>query len=179
MHAQQNSALAMQQPQYWNTERRRNRVQPLRAPSATPAPQGAFTEVMCHHGGLNQLQLLVPTLAKLSQEQERWITFIAPPCLPNNGALKRAGVDTRKVRVVHTRSVTDYWKTLQEALDNGLSSTVLAWPPHGEFNDLRREVLKRAAIDGQTQTFVFRQLGTAQNDWPQAKEETQQLALAL
>ncbi|WP_108127632.1 cell division inhibitor SulA [Saccharospirillum mangrovi] len=174
MHAHQSSALALQQPQHWKS----SRAQPSRAPAST-TPLGAFTEVMCHHGGLNQLQLLVPTLAKLSQEQERWITFIAPPCLPNNSALKRAGVDTRKVRVVHTRSVTDYWKTLQEALENGLSSTVLAWPPHGEFNDLRREVLKQASMSGHTQTFVFRQLGSVAVPATSTEESTQQLALAL
>ena len=178
MHALNNTDQAMQNPQFWRTPARKPVAQ-LRREAKPTQPEGTFTEIFCHHGGLNQLHLLVPTLAKLSQQQQRWITFIAPPCLPNNAALKRAGVDTAKVRVVHTRSVTDYWHTLEEALANGLSSTVLAWPPQGEFNDAHREVLKRASIDGQTQTFVFRQLGVAQNEVPQVKEKTLQLALAL
>lgn len=174
MHAHQTTAQVIQNPQLWRTQPQSGvRRQP------THTVEGAFTEVVCHHGGLHQLHLLVPTLAKLSQQQERWITFIAPPCLPNNGALKRAGVDTAKVRVVHTRSVTDYWKTLQEALENGLSSTVLAWPPHGEFNDLRREALKQASMAGHTQTFLFRQLGQAHSEKSVVREETVQLALAL
>lgn len=177
MHALNTTTQAMQNPQLWHGRAR----QPLQTnrPATAVQPEGTFTEIFCHHGGLNQLHLLVPTLAKLSQQQHRWITFIAPPCLPNAAALKRAGVDTSKIRVAHTRSVTDYWRTLEEALANGLSSTVLAWPPHGEFNDAHREVLKRAAIDGQTQTYVFRQLGVVQNEVQQVKEETLQLALAL
>lgn len=174
MHALNQTNQAMQNPQFWRNPVRA--TQPRR--EVTAQPESTFTEIFCHHGGLNQLHLLVPTLAKLSQQQ-RWITFIAPPCLPNNAALKRAGVDTTKVRVVHTRSVTDYWHTLEETLANGLSSTVLAWPPHGEFNDTHREALKSAAIDGQTQTFVFRQLGMAQNEVPQEQQTALQLALAL
>lgn len=178
MHALHNTAEAMQNPQFWHGSPRQPVAQQRRE-AVQAQPEGTFTEIFCHHGGLNQLHLLVPTLAKLSRQQQRWVTFIAPPCLPNNGALKRAGVDTAKVRVVHTRSVTDYWKTLQEALENGLSSTVLAWPPHGEFNDIHRETLKRASVEGHTQTFVFRQLGNAQSDVKKVKEETAQLALAL
>lgn len=178
MHALNNTDQAMQNPQFWRTPARKPVAQ-LRREAKPTQPEGTFTEIFCHHGGLNQLHLLVPTLAKLSQQQQRWITFIAPPCLPNNAALKRAGVDTAKVRVVHTRSVSDYWKTLEEALANGLSSTVLAWPPHGEFNDLRREVLKQASVAGNTQTFVFRQLGHAQASVQPERETTRQLALAL
>ena len=127
------------------------------APSATRLPRGTLTEVFCQADSRDQLRLLVPTLAELSREQ-KWITLIAPPCIPNERLLARAGVDTRKILVIHTKTIKDYWRTLEQMLSNGMSSAVLAWLGR-EFDDAHRERLKAAADRGGSVAFVLRQLG--------------------
>lgn len=124
--------------------------------NATPLPQGRLTDLYCQSAGLNELRLLVPLLAELSQ-QNKWVTFVAPPCLPNAAALATAGVDTRKIQVIHARTIRDYWQTLEQALGNGMSSAVLAWPGE-EFDDMHRSRLEEAAAKGKTVTILLRQM---------------------
>lgn len=178
MHA---TAQAIQAPATWKHSGWQEPRRPATARPRTgePLPLGTLTEVFCQRGGLGQLRLLVPALAQLSHQHHKWITFIAPPCLPNAGALARAGVDTTKIQVVHTRSVTDYWATLEEVLSGGHSSAVLAWPPSGEFDDEKRGQLKRAASRGETVAFMFRQLGVARQESTAEPVNDRQLALAL
>jgi cell division inhibitor SulA len=146
---------------------------------------GTLTEVFCQAEGVKQLQLLVPVLAQLSQKQKKWITFIAPPCLPNEKALARAGVDTRKIQIIHTRTIKNYWKTLDDILQNGQSSAVLCWPAGGEYNDSKRVQMKQSGDKSQTLAFVFRPFGKtrseAVNDTvkTETRAEIRQLALAL
>lgn len=173
-------------PRSWRgqvvTDLRPNRQESASARGVTRLPEGTLTEVFCQADSRDQLRLLVPTLAELSRRQ-KWVTFIAPPCLPNRHALANAGVDTRKILVVHTRTPEEYWQTLEQMLVNGRSSAVLAWPGP-EFNDARRERLKAAAARGNTITFILRQLGAFRSA-PESKAEpapqpdTWQLSLAL
>ena len=129
--------------------------------AATHMPEGTLTEVFCQADSRDQLRLLVPVLAELSQ-QHKWITLIAPPCIPNERLLARAGVDTRKILVIHTKSIKDYWNTLEQMLANGMSSTVLAWLGR-EFDETHRDRLKAAANKGGTVAFVLRQIGGAKS----------------
>lgn len=119
-------------------------------------PQGRLTDLYCQSAGLNELRLLVPLLAELSR-QNKWVTFVAPPCLPNAAALATAGVDTRKIQVIHARTIRDYWQTLEQALGNGMSSAVLAWPGE-EFDDTHRSRLEEASAKGKTVTILLRQM---------------------
>ncbi|WP_051207370.1 cell division inhibitor SulA [Saccharospirillum impatiens] len=150
--------------------------------AADTLSMSTLTEVFCQAQGLKQLQLLVPVLAQLSQ-QDKWITFIAPPCLPNGRALARAGVDTRKIQIIHTGTIKDYWKTLDDVLQNGQSSAVLCWPPQGEYNDNKRAQMKQTGDQSNTVAFVFRPFGKTRpeaiNDSETTEPDVQQLALAL
>ncbi|MEP4545870.1 MAG: SulA-like leucine-rich domain-containing protein [Saccharospirillum sp.] len=164
---------------------RATRPQPQHGRAAADAlTMSTLTEVFCQAEGLQQLHLLVPVLAQLSQKKQ-WITFIAPPCLPNERALARAGVDTRKVQIIHTRTIRDYWKTLDDVLHNGQSSAVLCWPPQGEYNDARRAQMKQTGDSSDTLVFVFRPFGKtrseAVNDTDKAAtpNDERQLALAF
>lgn len=155
--------------------------------SASDIPSGLLTEVFCQADSRDQLRLLVPTLAELSRQQ-KWITLIAPPCVPNERMLSRAGVDTRKILVIHTHTIKDYWQTLEQMLGNGMSSTVLAWLGR-EFDDDHRDRLKTAAARGGTAAFVLRQLGGTKNSaTPKARvynavklerDDDRQMSLAL
>lgn len=70
---------------------------------------------------------ILPLLADASG-QSRWITLINPPPLPDRQVLQQAGIDMRKVRIIHTDNRHQWLKTLSTCVCNGLNSLVVAWP---------------------------------------------------
>lgn len=76
---------------------------------------------------IRQPTQFLPLLADASL-QSRWVTLIDPPELPEQQQLIDAGVDIRKLRIVHTRNRHQWLKTLSTCVCNGLNSLVVAWP---------------------------------------------------
>lgn len=114
--------------------------------------QAALTELLVPREGIGALQLLLPALARLSQ-QRRWIAWVAPPYVPYGPALAAAGVDMSRLLRVYPRSA-DGLATVEACLRSGTCSAVLAWPMAGELPALRR--LQRAAVQGGSWGILFR-----------------------
>ncbi|WKE66804.1 translesion DNA synthesis-associated protein ImuA [Gallaecimonas kandeliae] len=123
-------------------------------------PKGAITEIFYRQDGIGELRLLVPMLARLSQ-QKRWIIFIAPPHVPYAPALAAAGVDLSRVLVIHPSKVKDELWTLEQALKSGNCSAVLAWPR--AINDVQLRRLQLAAQKGDTLGIFFHRRGRPQS----------------
>ncbi|EKE68431.1 translesion DNA synthesis-associated protein ImuA [Gallaecimonas xiamenensis] len=123
-------------------------------------PKGAITEIHYHQDGIGELRLLMPMLARLSQEK-RWIIFIAPPHIPYGPALAAMGVDLSKVLVVHPSKVKDELWTLEQALKSGGCSAVLAWPREVTDPQIRR--LQLAAQKGDAMGIFFYRRQRAQS----------------
>ncbi|GAB6041146.1 translesion DNA synthesis-associated protein ImuA [Endothiovibrio diazotrophicus] len=100
-------------------------------------PQGALTELHYDEEGVGELGLLMPALARLSQEG-RWIAWIAPPHIPYAPALAAHEVDLAKVLLVHPRSQADALWATEQALRSGTCGAVLAWPGKADDRALRR-----------------------------------------
>ncbi|MFP5506159.1 MAG: translesion DNA synthesis-associated protein ImuA [Gammaproteobacteria bacterium] len=115
--------------------------------------QNALTEVLVPQEGVGALQLLLPALARLSQ-QRRWIAWVAPPYVPYAPALAAAGVDPGKVLRVHPRAAGDGLATVERCLRSGTCGAVLAWPMAGDGPALRR--LQAAAAEGRSWGILFR-----------------------
>lgn len=134
-------------------------------------PRDSLIELFAERQGIGELRMLLPLLAQLSLE-ERWIAFVGPTHIPYAPALVRAGVDLRRVLVVHPRSVRDAAWATEQALRAGTCSIVLVWsdlagrgsspsPRAGEgrggadgFGVLRR--LQLAAEAGESMGVLFR-----------------------
>ncbi|HHZ88243.1 MAG TPA: translesion DNA synthesis-associated protein ImuA [Chromatiaceae bacterium] len=116
-------------------------------------PLGALTEIFTQHRGIGELSLLMPALARLSQEEPRWIAWIAPPYIPYAPALLAHGVDLSRVLWVHPRAAQDSLWALEQALRSGTCSAVLAWPEGLDSRSLRR--LQLAAEVGQSLGLLF------------------------
>lgn len=116
-------------------------------------PQAALTELLVPNEGVGALQLLLPTLARLS-EQRRWIAWVAPPYVPYAPALAAAGVDPARVLLVHPRAGGDGLAIIEECLRSGTCGAVLAWPMAGDGSAVRR--LQAAAAEGNTWGVLFR-----------------------
>lgn len=119
-------------------------------------PADGLTEILHEHAGMGELRLLMPALSRLSQEQDRWIAWIAPPRLPCAAALALYGVATERVLVVHARNHQDQLWATEQALKSGTCSAVLSWPNlhHLKHADLRR--LQLAAREGESWGVLFR-----------------------
>jgi len=116
-------------------------------------PQGALTEIRYRESAIGELSLLMPMLARLS-EQRRWILWVAPPFIPYAPTLSRWGVDITRVLVVHPKQVRDLLWTLEQGLKNGGCAAVLGWLDEVDTDSLRR--LKLAAEQGNSQGILFR-----------------------
>jgi len=114
-------------------------------------PRGALTEVIVAREGIGELRLFIPTLAKLTRE-EQFIACIAPPYLPYAPALAQAGIVLSHFLVVRAQSLQEQLWAAEQVLRSGSISAVLFWLD--TLKDLRR--LQLAAEEGQSLGVIFR-----------------------
>ena len=129
-------------------------------------PRGALTEVLMPQHGIGALRLLMPALARLSQEEDRWICWVAPPYIPYAPALVGGGVDLSRVLLVHPDAHQDGLWAVEQSLRSGTCSAVLAWPTLDDSTALRR--LQLAAEAGDALGFLFRPRRLAEQPSPAA-----------
>ena len=110
-----------------------------------------------------QLSILAPTLAKLSQ-QGRWIVLVGASKQSINYINKIIGLDSARVLLVHPKDQTDGLWAIEQALMSGNSSAVLGWPGEIDSRDLKR--LQLAAKRTSALAFVFNKLS---NTLPEVK----------
>lgn len=111
------------------------------------------TELVLTSNNPEQLHLILPMLAYLSQQTEdRWITWIAPQYL-NRQMLETYGVNTNCIRLIHCNQDNLLWVTW-EALASGTSNTVIASP--GRLTEKELVQLEIAAHKGKCQGLLLR-----------------------
>ena len=125
-------------------------------------PEAALTEILIAAQGVGELQLVWPTLARLSVAGER-IVLVAPPYVPYPQAWQNAGVDVRQLSVIQASERDALWAA-EQCLRSGSCGAVLCWPQQADDRALRR--LQVAAETGQTLAFAYRSLAEAINPSP-------------
>lgn len=127
-------------------------------------PEASLSEILLNAPGSGELQLLWPTLARLTRAQER-VVLVAPPLVPYAPAWLQAGVDLRWLVLVDAPEQDALWAT-EQCLRSGSCGAVLCWPRRVDDRGLRR--LQLAAATGQTLGFACRSLREAANPSPAA-----------
>ncbi|WP_053128250.1 translesion DNA synthesis-associated protein ImuA [Pseudomonas sp. MIACH] len=127
-------------------------------------PESALSEILMAKEGIGELQLVLPTLARLSAAGER-IVLVAPPYTPYPHAWQNAGVDLRQLSVIQAEDRDALW-AVEQCLRSGSCGAVLCWPRKADDRALRR--LQVAAETGQTLAFAWRSLSEAINASPAA-----------
>lgn len=127
-------------------------------------PEAALSEILMAKDGVGELQLVLPTLARLSALGER-IVLVAPPYTPYPHAWQNAGVDVRKLCIIQAQERDALW-AVEQCLRSGSCGAVLCWPRKADDRALRR--LQVAAETGQTLAFAWRSLNEAVNASPAA-----------
>ncbi|MBC3338556.1 translesion DNA synthesis-associated protein ImuA [Pseudomonas proteolytica] len=127
-------------------------------------PEAALSEILVAQQGVGELQLVWPTLARLSAAGER-IVLVAPPYTPYPHAWQNAGVDLRQLSVIQADDRDALWAA-EQCLRSGSCGAVLCWPRKADDRALRR--LQVAAETGQTLAFAWRAMGEAIDPSPAA-----------
>jgi hypothetical protein len=120
-------------------------------------PVDGLTEVFPQRRGIGELSLVMPALARLSRDDERWLVWIVSPgtsCQPYPPALANAGIRLPRLIVVHPRTAKEGLWAMQQALTSHAASAVLAWFAKPATADLRR--LQLAAAGAESLSLIFR-----------------------
>ena len=89
-------------------------------------PVAALSELLLASPGCGELQLLWPTLARLSADASR-VVLVAPPFIPYAPAWQAAGVDLRWLVQVDAEPADALWAA-EQCLRSGSCAAVLCWP---------------------------------------------------
>ncbi|MFF7709401.1 translesion DNA synthesis-associated protein ImuA [Pseudomonas sp. NPDC007930] len=127
-------------------------------------PPAALTELLLAAPGCGELQLLWPSLARLTAEGER-VVLVAPPWVPYPQAWQAAGVVLEHLSWVRASAKEALWAT-EQCLRSGSCGAVLCWPGQADDRALRR--LQVAAETGHTLAFALRDQQAALNPSPAA-----------
>lgn len=127
-------------------------------------PAAALSELLLAEEGAGELQLLWPSLARLTAGGER-VVLVAPPFIPYPPAWQAAGVDLRWLSVIEADSKESLWAA-EQCLRSGSCAAVLCWPQRADDRALRR--LQVAAETGQALAFACRGQSAALNPSPAA-----------
>lgn len=111
----------------------------------------AFSELSLRGAAGNCLNLLAPILRQLSENQdERWLTLIAPPISLTQAWLREAGLNRERILVLQPRGEQSALQLAQHALTLGRSHTVVSWLHPLERQ--ARQQLEQAATHGKAQS---------------------------
>lgn len=127
-------------------------------------PEAALSEILVEAEGTGELQLLWPTLKRLSAAGER-VVLIGPPHIPFAPAWQAAGISLSCLSVIQARGSDALWAA-EQCLRSGACGAVLCWPQRANDRVLRR--LQVAAETGQTLGFAYRLIEEAINPSPAA-----------
>lgn len=127
-------------------------------------PPAALSEILVAADGSGELQLLWPSLARLTGSGER-VVLVAPPYIPYPPAWQAAGIDLRQLAWIDATPAEALWAA-EQCLRSGSCGAVLCWPQQVDDRALRR--LQVAAETGQTLAFACRPQQAALNPSPAA-----------
>jgi hypothetical protein len=127
-------------------------------------PEASLSEILLPVDGVGELRLVLPTLARLTQDR-RHVVIVSPPYAPCVAGWRQQGVDMRQVEIVAAGEKDVLWAT-EQCLRSGSCAAVLAWPLHADDRALRR--LQVAAVTGRSLAFVFRDRSHLSNASPAA-----------
>ena len=127
-------------------------------------PRRALTELLLPADGVGELELLFPTLARMTQAGGA-VVVVAPPYIPYAPAWQAAGVDLAHLEIVEASPRDALW-AFEQCLRSGTCAAVLGWPRNADAQSLRR--LQVAADSGGCLGFAFRDRKHAANPSPAA-----------
>lgn len=116
-------------------------------------PREALTEIYFERPGIGELQLVMPALARLTQN-EACLALIAPPYIPYAPALVRHGVRLSHLMLIRPQTVEAQFWAAEQVLRSGSCGAMLFWVSRFTERALRR--LQFAAEGSGALVMLFR-----------------------
>lgn len=133
-------------------------------------PTSALLELLSDTIGIGELSLLLPAISRISST--KGVVLIAPPFVPYAPAFVEAGVDLRRLLVIHQCSPRDALASAELALRSGACGAVAVWEsclfdrPTQSINYLALRRLHLAADRGNAMAILFRATHLARQPSP-------------
>lgn len=128
-------------------------------------PRSSMVEILCQQQGIGELQLLLPTLTRLTQA-ERHCLLLSPPHTPYPAALTAAGVSIDKLLVVDCNSTLEQLWSAEQTLRSGAAGCLIAWFGAQKLDTANLRKLLLAAKQSDTLLFLQRHQHMSQQASP-------------
>ncbi|WP_253868663.1 translesion DNA synthesis-associated protein ImuA [Microbulbifer sp. THAF38] len=128
-------------------------------------PRGATTELLVGQANSNELSLLLPILAQLTQKGEM-VILIKPPLTPCATELTQYGVQLEHLLLVHPRDKRDCLWAIEQSLQSGGCSAVLSWQGNQSMSYRELQRLQQSAEESGCLHFLFRPQSESANPSP-------------
>ena len=129
-------------------------------------PRGGLVEVLHDAYGFGELRLLIPGLAQLNREEDRWIAWVNPPFVPYAPALDACGIDIDRVLLVYPQSHRNALWAIEKILESGSCGALLGWLDEDELQEKHLQRLQARARDGRVWSTLFRPLRAVRKPSP-------------
>ena len=119
-------------------------------------PLNTTTELGLAQPGIGEFRLLTPALRELQNKQHGSIIMVAPPLLPFAPALIKEQLDTSRLTVVQTNTLTDTLWATEQALLSECCAAVISWVGNAPLDNRQLRRLQLAAEQSHTWNVLFR-----------------------
>lgn len=100
-------------------------------------PVNSVIEIQVDQWGQGELQILLPLMARLSQQQQQ-LAWIAPPYIPYAPALQAAGIDLNYLLIIEQSEASDAAWAAEKCLRHAAAALVLFCLPKIDIRSIRR-----------------------------------------
>ncbi len=118
-------------------------------------PRSSMVEMLCRQQGIGELQLLLPTLARLTSAG-RYCLLLSAPHIPYPAALIAAGVGIDRLLVIDSSNTLQQLWSAEQALRSGAAGCVIAWFGAQKLDTAHLRKLLLAAKQSNTLLFLQR-----------------------
>lgn len=120
-------------------------------------PLGALTEILYPVTGVGELRLILPALASLSQQDDRWQLWLNPPLPPCAPSLQHWGFNIQRLLLAQAPTPADLCHSLEKSLQSGGCQGAVVWLKSLDKALMRR--IQLAAESAQVPVFMLRPEG--------------------
>jgi hypothetical protein len=128
-------------------------------------PPASLVEILQQGEGIGELQLLLPTLARLTSAGHHCL-LLSPPHIPYPPGLEAAGVCVDKLLVIDSSKPLEQLWCAEQALRSGAAACLLAWFGSQKLQTAHLRKLLLAAKQSDTLAFLHRDAVMARQPSP-------------
>jgi cell division inhibitor SulA/protein ImuA len=122
-------------------------------------PNAGLVDIILPNAGIGELRLLLPALKTLAES--RWLAWINPPFIPYAPALEAAGIESKKILLIYTKSHEEMLWAMEQTCKSGSCGAVLVWPNEQKLSLKETRRIQLAAKQGLTLSILFRPIAAS------------------